>query len=254
MPDSGFFLLLFLAAVLYTSVGHAGASGYLAVMTFYAVAPDTMRPAALVLNIVASVPTTYQFLSAGHFDKRLFLPLAVGSVPFALLGSQFTLPYLAFKILLSTALVAAAIRLLWPTTKTIAIRPMPVWIGISLGVAIGLLAGLTGIGGGVYLTPVLLFAAWAEPKKAAGISSAFILANSLAGLGGRFAKVQTLPQEVWIWAVVVALGGLIGGTVGSRKLGSPALRRLLAIVLVVAVVKLVGDPILAWIKQSPPSP
>ena len=249
MPDFAFLALLFLAAVLYTSVGHAGASGYLAVMTFYAIASETMRPAALVLNIIASVPTTIQFARAGHFDRKLFLPLVAGSIPFAFIGSLFTLPNLTFKILLSTALIAAAIRLLWTPSITRAIRPMPVWIGVALGVAIGLLAGLTGIGGGVYLTPVLLFAGWAEPKRAAAVSSAFILVNSLAGLAGQIEKLKVLSGDIAIWAIAVVLGGLIGSTVGSRWLGSVMLRRLLAIVLLIAVLKLVGEPLLALLER-----
>lgn len=239
MLDPLFLFLLFLAAVLYTSVGHAGASGYLAVMTFYAMAPETMRPAALVLNIIASVPTTIQFIRAGHFDLKLFLPLAVGSIPFAIIGSQFTLPYVVFKWLLATALIAAAVRLLWNTSAQMKLRPMPIWLGVVIGVLIGLLSGLTGIGGGVYLTPILLFAGWAETKKAAAISSTFILVNSLAGLAGRIAIVPTLPYDVAFWAIVVALGGLIGSTLGSRYFGSLALRRLLAVVLIIAVVKLI---------------
>lgn len=249
MPDFGFLALLFLAALLYTSVGHAGASGYLAVMTFFEVAKDTIRPAALVLNIIASVPTTIQFARAGHFDRKLFLPLVAGSIPFAFIGSQFTLSNLAFKILLSTALIAAAIRLLWIPSTARAIRPMPVWIGVTLGVAIGLLAGLTGIGGGVYLTPILLFAGRAEPKRAAAVSSAFILVNSLAGLAGQIEKLKVLSGEITIWAIAVVLGGLIGSTVGSRWLGSVILRRLLAIVLLIAVVKLVGEPLRALLER-----
>lgn len=137
MPDPLFLSLLFLAAMLYTSVGHAGASGYLAVMTFYAVTPETMRPAALVLNIIASIPTTVQFARAGYFDRSLFLPLAVGSIPFAFVGGLFTLPSLVFKCLLATALIASAIRLLWTTSKLAKpIRPMPIGIGVTIGTLI----------------------------------------------------------------------------------------------------------------------
>jgi uncharacterized membrane protein YfcA len=249
MPDLLFLTLLFLAAVLYTSVGHAGASGYLAVMTFFDVAEKTMRPAALVLNIIASVPTTIQFVRAGHFDKRMFLACAAGSIPFAFLGSKQELPNLAFKIILATALIAAAIRMLWIPKSTFPKRTMPIWLGILLGIGIGYLAGLTGIGGGVYLTPIILMAGWAEPKKAAGVSSAFILVNSLAGILGRLDRIMTLPGEVATWAIAVLLGGLLGGTLGSRWLGSLTLRRLLAIVLLIAVIKLVGDPLRALIER-----
>lgn len=233
-------LWLFLAALLYTSVGHAGASGYLAVMAFFAVAPETMRPTALILNVIAAIPTVTQFVAAGHFDKRFFVAFAAGSIPFALLGAPFQLPTPIFKWLIASALLLAAIRLAWPTSSTKPLRRMPTWAGPLVGAPIGLLAGLTGIGGGVYLTPVLLFARWAEPKKAAGISAAFILVNSLAGLVGQANKLIDLPPHVPIWGLVVLVGGLIGSTLGSRYLAPTWLRRLLAIVLLTAVGKLVA--------------
>ena len=248
MPDPAFLALLFLAAVLYTSVGHAGASGYLAVMTFYAMSQETMRPAALVLNIVAAIPTTIQCARAGHFDRQLFIPLAIGSVPLAAIGGLLKLPLPAFKFFLAMALIAAAIRLVWPTkSATASHRKMPIWLGVFLGAILGLLAGLTSIGGGVYLTPILLFAGWAEPKKAAGVSAMFIFVNSIAGLCGQFAMDSNLfaklPNDLPLWALVVAVGGVIGSTVGSRRFESVTLRRVLAVVLLIAVVKLIaGDP------------
>lgn len=239
MIDPGLLLLLFLAAAIYTAVGHGGASGYLASMSFYAIAPETMRPAALVLNIVAAAPTTWRFVSAGHFDSRLFLPLAVGSVPFAVWGSQFTLPDRVFRVLIAVALFAAAVRLAWPTrTDGTPQRRMPAVLGVLIGAAIGFLAGLTGIGGGVYLSPIILLAGWAGPKSSAGVSAAFILVNSIAGLSGRLAVVPELPREVWLWAGIVLCGGLLGSTLGSRYFSSRVIRQLLAIVLAVAAVKM----------------
>jgi hypothetical protein len=229
---------LFLAAVLYTAVGHAGASGYLAVMAFYAVAPETMRPAALVLNVIAAVPTFWRFTAAGMTDRRMIVWLAVGSVPFALLGSPFQLPSPIFRWLIASALILAAVRLAWPLPASSKSRHMPTWVGPLIGAPIGLLAGLTGIGGGVYLTPILLFARWADVKKAAGISATFILLNSLAGLIGQANRIADLPPDVPIWGIAVLLGGLIGSTLGSRYLAPIWLRRLLAAVLIVAVVKL----------------
>jgi uncharacterized membrane protein YfcA len=235
----GLTLLLFVAAVLYTSVGHAGASGYLAAMALYGLAQDQMRPAALILNLVAATLSTLRFRSAGHFDPRLFLLLAVTSIPAAFIGGLLKLPDNVYRPILASALILAAARLIWSSRATQAvIRPMPVWAGLLTGAAIGLLSGLTSVGGGIYLTPVLLFAGWAETKKAAGVSAAFILVNSAAGLAGRLTAMPTLPEAMPAWAVVVAVGGLIGATLGSRVLGARTLRRVLAVVLLIAAAKL----------------
>lgn len=233
-------LLLFAAAILYTSVGHAGASGYLAAMAFYGLDPREMQPTALVLNLVAATLATARFRSAGHFDRRLFLILAAGSVPAAFVGGSLVLPVSVYKPLLAAALLVVAVRLAWPLASASAPpRRMPVWAGVTVGLAIGLLSGLTGVGGGIYLTPILLFAGWAQTKVAAGVSAAFILVNSAAGLAGRLSKLPTLPDELPVWAAVVLVGSLIGSTLGSRVFGSATLRRILAVVLATASVKLI---------------
>jgi uncharacterized protein len=233
-------LLLFVAAILYTSVGHAGASGYLAAMAFYGLAPEAMRPTALMLNLVASTLATSRFRSAGHFDRKLFLPLVAGSIPGAFVGGFLTLPGPVYKPILAAALLIAAVRLAWPlASATAPPRRMPVWAGVTVGLGIGLLSGLTGVGGGIYLTPVLLFAGWAQTKVAAGVSAAFILVNSAAGLAGRLAEAPYLPPEMPVWVGVVLLGSLIGSTLGSRVFGSTTLRRILSVVLASASVKLI---------------
>ena len=158
-------LLLFVAAVLYTSVGHAGASGYLAAMAFYGLAPEAMRPTALVLNLVAATLATARFRSAGYFDRRLFLPLVAGSIPGAFVGGFLTLPGPVYKPILAAALLVAAVRLAWPlVSATAPPRRMPVWVGVAVGLVIGLLSRLTGVGGGIYLTPILLLAGWARRR------------------------------------------------------------------------------------------
>jgi uncharacterized membrane protein YfcA len=236
----GLVLLLFAAAVLYTSVGHAGASGYLAAMALYGLAPADMRPAALALNLLAATLATAQFRWAGHFDRALFLPLVAGSVPAAFVGGWLTLPGTVYKPVLAVLLFVAAVRLAWPHRDTTGPeRRMPPWAAVLSGAAIGLLSGLTGVGGGIYLTPLLLFAGWAETKKAAGVSAAFILVNSVAGLVGRLvADPAALPPQMPEWAAAVLVGGLIGATLGSRVFAPGVLRRLLAVVLVVAALKL----------------
>lgn len=233
--------LIFAAAALYSSVGHGGGSGYLAAMALFGLAPNEMRPAALVLNVIVAGIGTVRFVRTGHFDLRLFALCAAGAVPFAFLGGVLSLTDVTYKRIVGAVLLFAAARLLFTTPAFDAAekKRAPVWAAILCGSGIGLLAGLTGTGGGIFLSPVLLFLRWADTKDTAGVSVAFILANSIAGLGGLLTKPFALPEGVALWAVAAALGGLIGSEFGSKRLGNPTLRKLLAVVLVVAGLKLV---------------
>jgi uncharacterized membrane protein YfcA len=238
--EIGLILSIFAAATLYSSVGHAGASGYLAAMALFAVSPDQMKPSALVLNILVSVIASYRFVRAGAVDWKLLLPLAALSVPMAFLGGLWTLPGRFYYFLLAGTLVVGALRLfLAPTASERQLRYPQWWIAAVVGAVIGLLSGLTGVGGGIYLTPVILFAGWASPREASGVSAVFILVNSIAGLAGRWQTVPSLPPELPYWAAAAVAGGLIGSHLGVAKFGSDALRRALAIVLVIAAAKLV---------------
>lgn len=243
-PELPLALLVFAAAVLYSSVGHAGASGYLAAMALLGVAPAEMRPTALTLNILVAVIATVRFYTAGSFSWRVFLPFACASVPLAFVGGQLALPNPIYRQLVAVTLLVAAFRLLThaapPPGETL--RRLHPAVGLALGAAIGLLSGLTGVGGGIYLTPLLLFTRWAETRQAAGVSAAFILVNSVAGLAGHSVASRTLPHALPLLAAAAVAGGLAGSTLGSRRLGSPALRRLLGVVLVVAAIKLF------WVK------
>jgi uncharacterized membrane protein YfcA len=226
------------AAVLYSSVGHAGASGYLAVMAFAGMAAPSMRPTALVLNLlVASIATT-RFSRAGFFSWSLFWPFALGSVPLAFIGGAITLPGHWYRTLVGIILWIAALRLVLnlsaPTTK-----PPATLIAIGCGAGIGLLAGLTGTGGGIFLSPLLLFMGWAETRQTGGVAAAFILVNSAAGLAGNPASLGHLPSQLPLWAAAVLVGGLFGAELGSRRIGTPTFRRLLAAVLIVAGIKLI---------------
>lgn len=237
-------LLIFAAALLYSSVGQAGASGYLAAMALMGVAPEVMKPAALFMNILVATIGTFQFYRAGCFSWRLFLPFAFGAIPFAFLGGFLTLPTSSYKQALGIILLFAAYPLfLRPreSAPTDALhKPMFFPIAIACGAGIGLLSGLTGTGGGIFLTPLLLFMGWAEAKESAGVSVAFILVNSVAGILGHLSSMNTLPSTLPIWATAAVLGGIIGSRIGSRRLGSLTLRRLLAVVLVIAGVKLLA--------------
>ncbi len=235
-------VLIFAAALLYSSVGHAGASGYLAAMVLCGVAPPAMKPAALTLNVLVATIATVRFYRAGCFSMALFWPFAVVSIPFAFIGGAVTLPSHIYKPVVGVVLLFAAVRLIRIPKKVAEPEPrrrVPLPSALASGSGIGLLSGLTGTGGGIFLSPLLLFMGWAETRESAGVSAAFILVNSLAGLAGLFAGYAALPRAVPLWAVAAVSGGLIGSGLGSRRLGSETLRRLLAAVLVIAGMKLI---------------
>ena len=237
-------LAIFIVAVMYSSVGHGGASGYLAVVAFWGIAPEVAKPTALVLNLFVASIGTYQFWRAGYFKWRVFWPFALTSMPFAFYGGIVQLPTDVYKIVLGAVLCLAAIRLAVKLNNDDNVSDPPIVAGLLIGAAIGLLSGMVGVGGGIFLTPVLLLARWAETKTAAAVSVVFILVNSFAGLLGGYllgkgTHIGELPSEVWFWVVAAVAGGLIGATLGSKKFDSMTLRRVLAVVLLFASVKLI---------------
>ena len=232
-------LAVFLVAVLYSSVGHGGASGYLAVMAFLAVAPGVTRPTALVLNLFVASVGTFQFWRAGYFSWRLFWPFAIASVPMAFVGGMIHLPTDVYKVVLGAVLCVAAVRLAIKLKNDDEVKDPPIVACLLIGAIIGLLSGMVGVGGGIFLTPILLLMHWAETRVAAGVSVLFILVNSAAGLAGNYKQVSVLPTEVWIWIAAAVVGGLIGSTLGAKKFDSMMLRRVLAVVLLFAGVKLI---------------
>lgn len=234
-------ILFFAGAALYASVGHAGASAYLAVMGLYSFAPSVMKPTALSLNILVAAVATFKFYRAGLFSWRLFWPFAVVSVPAAFIGGATMLPAQSYKIIVGIVLLYAAVWMFRSSLKplTRATHPPPLWAAITAGLGIGFLSGLTGVGGGIFLSPLMLYMGWAETRATSGVAAPFILVNSIAGLLGHFSSVAQLPPNISIWGVAVVLGGLIGATYGSSRAPAPVLRRLLALVLIVASVKLV---------------
>jgi uncharacterized membrane protein YfcA len=237
MSELALILCIFAAALLYSSVGHAGASGYLAAMAFFNIAPESMRPASLVLNILVATIGTVRFYRAGCFSWSLFWPFALVSIPCAYLGGTLTLPNPIYKWILGVVLMFAAYRL-WNKPISDTSHKVPVWIALVCGGAIGLLSGLIGVGGGIFLSPLLLLMGWADTKTTAGVSVAFILVNSIAGIVGLLTQGATLPPQLPYWTAAAIVGGLIGSELGSRRLASPTLRRLMAVVLVVAAIKL----------------
>jgi uncharacterized membrane protein YfcA len=234
-------VLLFFAAVLYSSVGHAGASGYLAVMSLFGIAPEVMKPTALVLNIAVASLATYKFYRAGFFQWRLFWPFAVCSVPLAYLGGSFDLSAIYYKPLLGTVLLLAAGRLLLGKQdySVDGARIVPIPMALGLGGMIGFLSGLTGVGGGIFLSPLLLFSGWASIRQASGVTAAFILVNSIAGLLGNIASVSRVPIDAVWWLLAAVGGGWIGAELGARRLKIPYIKSLLGVVLVIAGLKMI---------------
>jgi len=233
---------LFLAmAILYSSVGQGGGSGYLAAMALMGVAPGEIRQTALTLNVVVAAIGLVKFARAGHFDARLCAPFVATSVPASFIGGALSLPSGIFKPVVAVILLWAAILLLWkPTSRGASSAPdrPPLWASLSAGGGIGVLSGLIGIGGGIFLAPLLILRDWARPKATAALSSAFILVNSLAALAGVLSHTRSFPQLLPVWMAVVALGGWIGADFGAKRLSPQALRRLLAGALVLASLKL----------------
>lgn len=238
-----------LVALLYASVGHAGATGYVAVMTLCGLPATSIRPTALALNVVVAAIATVQFRRAGHFRPRLFWPLAVASVPCAFLGGAIALPTAALETALGIVLMAAAARLLGgvrsPPAAIAAPRTSRPETLAAVGAAVGLLSGLTGVGGGVFLTPALMALAAAPVQGVAAVTAPFILANSLAGLAGGLLAGRPVPAVGLPVIAAAVLGGTIGSQLGAFRLPPRTLRLLMACVLTVAGGKLLLDP---WVR------
>ena len=238
--------LFFAAALLYASVGHAGASAYLAAMALVGMAPEEMRPTALVLNLFVATIVVVRFAHAGHLPWRSLVPLAAGSIPLAFVGGSIDLPDMVYRPLVALVLVVGAWRLATApaagTADDDAHGGVPPLAGFAAGAGIGLLAGLTGTGGGIFLTPLLVLAAWTGTRAAAGLSGAFILVNSVAGLAGLATASVNLPPAIPLWIGSVAVGGFIGSWLGATRFSILNLRRVLAFVLVLAAAKLVFVP------------
>lgn len=242
-PSNGLFLLLLgLVACLYAAVGHAGATGYIAVMSLAGIDPQTIRPVALLLNVLVGGIATFQFARAGYFSRRLFLPLAAASLPAATVGGWLQMPTTVFEAVVGAVLLFSAVRMFaewkaaWVATEDNQ-RPSAGLL-LALGSGLGFLSGLTGVGGGVFLTPVLLAIKAAPIKEVAAVSAAFILVNSVAGLAGWLAAGNTLPAVGLSLVAAVVCGGIVGSQLGAFSMQARTLRLLVAAVLLVAGLKL----------------
>ncbi len=242
MPIETLLLLtagVFVIALLYSSVGHAGASGYIAVMSLLSLAPAEIKPIALALNILVASIGSWQFWRAGHFSWSLFWPFALLAVPCAFLGGYLNLPTHVFKVIVGVVLLLSAAQFLLRPPAEGESRPPARPVALGVGAGLGFLSGLTGTGGGIFLTPLLILLRWAKTKTASATSALFILLNSISGLAGNFSATQTFPRFGISLLVAAGVGGAIGSHFGSRRLAPLVIKRLLAIVLIIAGLKLV---------------
>ena len=237
-------LLFFAVAVLYSSVGHAGASGYIAAMALLGFAPEQMRPTALALNLLVGGIGLFRFWRGGHVRWRNVLPFVLASAPAAFFAAQVKLPADSYSLLLGLVLLVAAAGVFRSASRAESDdiesigRRVPWLPGLLIGATIGVLSGLTGTGGAIFLTPLLLFARWMPTREASGTSVAFVWINSLTGLAGLLHASGTLPQALPMWLVAVALGAVLGTQLGLRWMPVKALRHALGVVLVIAALKL----------------
>jgi uncharacterized protein len=234
------FVLFALIATLYSSVGHAGASGYLAVMALLSFAPETIKPTSLILNVVVASIASIKYIKADYFDRRIFLAFIITSIPMAFLGGYTSLGPKYFKLIAGLFLVVASFLLLIrtyykpPKTST---KQMPFAYGLIGGSFIGLISGLIGVGGGVFLSPIIILANWTSVKKASGVAALFILCNSIAGLAGHIVALNILEFNIIYWIIAVVIGGLLGSFLGTIKFNNKIIITCLFLVLLTAGLK-----------------
>jgi uncharacterized membrane protein YfcA len=235
-----FYILLFIVAFLYASVGHGGASGYLALGAIFEMAKEVMRPTALLLNLFVSLTSFIQFYRGKHFIFKIFLPLAVASVPMAFFGGRIDFETGTYKIILGILLLVPIIRFLFfqniPVTEIRKSNPI---LSLLIGAVIGFISGVIGIGGGILLSPILLLLKWTDQKQTAAISALFIFVNSLSGLIGQWTKGIDFNTNMIGYVAVAFAGGLCGAYFGSMKFNQDVLRKILAIILILASYKLI---------------
>lgn len=234
-----FYVILFFVAFLYAAVGHGGASGYLALMALYGVAPEEMKPTALVLNLFVSLTSFIQYYRGGYFSRKLFIPIAAASIPLAFIGGMITVEENIYKRILGILLLFPVIRFFFfKNVDDSELKPHNTTIAVVTGGVVGLLSGMIGIGGGIILSPILLLLHWTNQKQTAAISAGFIFVNSVAGLGGMVTQGISFTGDMMMYIIVAFTGGLLGAYLGSKKFNQNVLKYVLATVLLMASYKL----------------
>jgi uncharacterized protein len=231
--------ILPIVAFLYASVGHGGASGYLALMALFSFAPETMKPTALLLNLFVAGIAFYYYYKEGFFNKKLFLYFAIASIPLAYIGGTIEIDASIYKKILAILLVFVILKMLNVFGKeSDNIKDVKLWQGLIVGGIIGFFSGLIGIGGGIILTPIILLLHWGKMKEAAAVSALFIWVNSAAGLIGQLNSGVTIGSDSFLLVAIAIIGGILGGYFGSKKINNQSLKHILAFVLIIAGVKL----------------
>lgn len=234
-----FLLILPIVSFLYASVGHGGASGYLALMALFSFAPEVMKPTALLLNLFVAGIAFYYYYKEGYFSKKLFLSFAIASIPFAFIGGMIEVEASLYKKILGVLLVFAILKMLNVFGKeSNEKKNIKIWQGLIVGGAIGFFSGLIGIGGGIILSPIILLLHWGNMKEAAAVSALFIWVNSASALIGQVSSGVTISSQSFILVAIAIIGGFFGGYLGSKKINNQKLRYILAFVLIIASAKL----------------
>ena len=231
-------LCLLLGAVLYTSVGHAGSSAYIAVMTLFNLPTTVIRPTALTLNIAVSAYASWRYIRNKFFDKKLFLFLSLGAIPAAFIGGHINLPSEIYKPIVGVLLIVSGLRFIFlAATRDRELKAVDYPLAIAMGVAIGFLSGITGTGGGIFLSPLIIWLGWNHVKQASGTVAAFIFVNSVAGLLGNYRSTSELPDTLPLFLGAVIIGALIGTRLGISRFTSVGVKRALGLVLIIAGLK-----------------
>lgn len=234
-------ILFIIIATLYASVGHAGASGYLAAMAWLSFAPDSIKPISLILNICVATIVSYKFIRSGFFDRKIFIPVAIASLPMAFIGGTMTIDPHYFKLIAGVFLIISASLLLLreyikPKTD---VRPMPFGYGLIMGAAIGFISGLIGVGGGIFLSPIIIMANWTTIKNASGVAALIILCNSITGLAGHLSSLNKIDSNIFFYIPAVIAGSFIGSYLGTKFLSNKLIITCLFIVLFSAGLKFI---------------
>ena len=238
--EYSYFLLILITvmAVLYSSVGHGGASGYLAAMAFFGLSPDVMKPAVFIMNIFVSSFVLWRLSRERYFNWRLFIPVAAGSIPFAYIGGSITLDESYYRLLIGALLILAALHMIFRVPEHENVVPVKAWLALLFGIVLGFISGLTGVGGGIYLSPLLLLFSWTTMRESAAIAAAFILVNSTAGLLGYLNVSEQLPNGIPVLVLCALAGAILGARMVVRSASVTVLRRLLGVVLIIAGTKM----------------
>lgn len=235
-----FYVILFFVAFLYAAVGHGGASGYLALMAIYGIAPEEMKPTALVLNLFVSITSFTHYYRGDYFKYKIFIPMAAASIPLAFIGGMITVEENIYKRILGVLLLFPVLRFFFfKNVEDNELKSHKVYFAIFIGGIVGLLSGMIGIGGGIILSPILLLLHWTNQKQTAAISAAFIFVNSVAGLGGMLTQGISFTKDMVLYVIVAFIGGFLGAYLGAKRFNHNVLKYVLATVLLLASYKLI---------------